>query len=306
MSERPVVGVDLGASAIRAAVETPGKTAFVRRRTPTDSPEAVCEAVSGLIETAADEAGVASTRLEAAGVGVAGPLDRTAGTVTPPNLPFSGLPIQTAVESAIDGPVRLVNDTTAAALAVAAATDASDVVYLSLSTGIGAGVIADGEPLEGMDGNAGEVGHTVVEPTGEMPCGCGETGHWEAYCSGRNLPRFARRLAAREGIDTELDTAGLDAATLFEAGETDPLSAATLERFHTYNAVGVANTAAAYAPERIVLGGGITLAHPETVLAPLSDRLPPVVAAPTVSVTELGDRVGAQGAVLAARRETLE
>lgn len=304
MSGGPLLGIDFGASNIRAAIGDPNRVlGFARRPTPATA-DAIGAAIRETVRTVAGDADVDPTDVSAAGVAVAGPLDRTAGVVRPVNVHAESVPIRREVREVIgDGTVRLVNDAAAGALAERDAADGSQqLVYITISTGIGVGVIADGRLLSGHQGNAGELGHVVVDEQGRLTCGCGAQGHWEAYCSGEGLPQFAGLLAQTTELDTELSLAELDARTLFEHAESDPLAAATLERASAYNATGVATAVLGYAPERVVFGGGVALAHPETTLAPIRERLPELlhVEPPELGVTEYGDRVGVRGALVAA------
>jgi glucokinase len=176
------------------------------------------------------------------------------------------------------------------------------MVYLTISSGIGAGVCVDGEVLDGWDGNAGEVGHMVIDHDGEMTCGCGRGGHWEAYCSGNNIPRYARQLAETEGVETEMDLENLDAATVFARVDEDPLATRTIERVGMWNAVGVTNLAQAYAPLVVYVGGAVALNNESAVLDPVRDRLEECVFnnVPDVELTNLGEDVVLRGAVASA------
>ncbi len=292
------LGIDFGGSNVRAAV---GDEGFDRRETPAGDASAVCRAIRATIRAAAADAGVEPTAVDRAGVAAAGLLDHEAGTVHPPNLSVERVPIRETVQTAIDGgTVRLLNDATAAALAEWADTTVSNLVYCTISTGIGTGVITADRPL---GPNAGELGHIVVDEAARLPCGCGRAGHWEAYCSGENLPQFARLLA--DGFETTMDLSVLDAETLFDRAGTDPLATAVLDRAAAYNAVGVATAVMAYAPERIVFGGGVVLAHPDRVLDPIRERLPELVPVepPPLTVTQFGDRIGVRGALVAATHD---
>jgi glucokinase len=118
--------------------------------------------------------------------------------------------------------VYLHNDTDAGAIGERFYRDdpPTDMVYLTISSGIGAGVFVGGDLLVGANGNAGEVGHITVDAAGTMTCRCGTPGHWEAYCSGHNVPRYARVLFERgdwslapaaSGVGTDEPTADADA-----------------------------------------------------------------------------------------------
>ena len=144
---------------------------------------------------------------EISGIGVAsiGPLDlKRGGIASPANLPYRFIPLVKPLEEASGSKVALMNDANAAVLGerrFGAGKEHPDLVFITLSTGIGGGAIVDGHLLIGKDGNAAEIGHMVVDSEERLTCGCGRRGHWEAYCSGRNLPNLAALLA--EGSDAK-------------------------------------------------------------------------------------------------------
>jgi glucokinase len=145
----------------------------------------------------------------------------------------------------------------------------------------------------------------TVDPDGFMTCGCGIDGHWEAYCSGNNIPRYARHLHEHEPVDTTLEFADPDysAVDVFEAAEAgDEFARDALERVGHWNALGVANIVHAYAPLVIYVGGAVTLNNPDWVLDPIEDRLEDLVMAnvPDVRLTQLGDDVVVRGALASA------
>lgn len=303
MTDRLVGGVDLGATNLRAAVansegDIVGGT---RARTPHSDGEAVSEAVIGALEDACKAASLTPADLSAVGVGSIGPLDRAAGAADdPPNVAAERVPLVEPLETRCDCEVVLVNDCVAGALGERYFADGGpNLVYVTLSTGVGAGAIVDGRPLQGHRGNAAEMGHLVVEPGGRE-CGCGGAGHWEAYAGGRATPEFARELARAEDVETDLDLAGLNARDIFESA--DPLAERVRDRLGTYNALGVAATVHAFDPAAVVLGGAIAVNNPQAVLEPVRRRLPGLLAvdAPPVRLASLGEDAVRKGAVAAA------
>lgn len=306
-------GVDLGATHIRAVVADGDGSVVGRddRETPgTAGGIGVTEAVLDTLRAACDVAGIAPGAIAAVGIGSIGPLDLAAGVVDgPANLPdaVERIPLTGPVENLVDTDrVYLHNDTTAAVIGERFFADRNpdDMVYLTISSGIGAGVCVDGHVLAGWDGNAGEVGHLVVDPEGRLTCGCGIDGHWEAYCSGNNIPRFARLLARTEPVETSLNVEdpGLTAPDVFAAAGDDPLADLVVERLGHWNAIGIANLIHAYAPLVIYVGGGVALNNPEAVLDPVRERLDELVMSnvPEVQLTTLGDDVGVMGALASA------
>lgn len=307
-------GVDLGATTVRAAVATPDGTIVASDSQPTPqapSGIAVTEAVLDTIRSVCAGVAVAPEDVEAVGIGSIGPLNLAAGVVDDPaNLPDSvkTVPLVGPVSNLVDsGQVFLHNDAVAGVIGERfyATQTPDDVVYLTISSGIGAGVTVDGHVLSGWDGNAGEVGHTIVDHEGRQTCGCGREGHWEAYCSGENIPAYARWLAAeRNDLDTALPLTDskLDASHVFEYAGRDDFASHVVERVGHWNAVGVTNLVQAYAPLVVAVGGAVALHNPEQVLDPIREHLRESVLnnVPEVQLTEYGDDVVLRGAVASA------
>jgi glucokinase len=302
-----VGAVDLGATNLRAAVTDSEGTILARadRETPAgDGPKggaAITEAVLATLREACAAAGTDPEGVEAVGIGSIGPLDLDAGAADhPPNVAADWIDLAGPLRGLCDCEVFLHNDCVAGAIGERFFADAGEhVVYVTLSTGVGAGAIVDGQVLRGRRGNAAEMGHVVVEPDGR-PCGCGGAGHWEAYAAGAALPDFAREVAGEEGIGTALDLDGLAAPDLF--GTDDPLARAVRERLGSYNARGVAATVHAFDPGVVAVGGAVALHNPEAILGPIRERVPDLLAfeTPTIRLTELGSDAVLKGAVASA------
>lgn len=305
------LGFDVGATNTRAAVAAADGTVLGRGDCPTpDDANAdgavVAEAVREAGLDACQVARVDPAAVERAAVATVAEIDRDrGGVVDPANFP-SGVdfvPLVDALSAFVDPEeTLLLNDATAGALGERASGDGTpdDLIYLSVSTGIGAGVIADGRPLEGHRGNAAEVGHVTLDPAGRLPCGCGADGHWEAYCSGGNIPRYARYLAAEEGLDTDLPVDEVDAADVFAAAGDDPLADRLVERLADWNTQGVATVVHTYDPAVVAVGGAVALENPELVVDPVRERLSDhlhVGHTPEVRLTAVGEAVGLNGAI---------
>lgn len=310
---RQYAGVDIGATKIKAMIGTEDGAILGSDRRPTpQGPRGidVTEAVLRAIRTACGEAAVSPSDIRAAGIGSFGPFDLAEGmVVNPANLPQSvnRIPLVGPVSKLIDSDrVYLHNDTTAAVVGERFHADRNpaDMVYLTFSTGIGAGIAVDGQVLNGWDGNAGEVGHFLIDPDERLPCGCGQAGHWEAYASGSGIPKFSKYLAEHESIETDLplDADDFSAATIFEYADEDPLATTVIERVGRLNAIGVANVVHAYAPLIISFGGAVALHNQEAILTPIRDTLDDLVMSnvPELQVTSLGDDVVVRGALASA------
>jgi glucokinase len=220
---------------------------------------------------------------ELAGVGasVPGPADAVRGVLlNPPNLPsWHNAPIGRALQEAFGVEVRIENDANAAALAehaYGAGRGVADMVYLTMSTGVGAGVIADGRLLTGAFGAAGEVGHLPVEFPG-LACRCGLHGCLEAYVGGHAWRSRLREIVP-DGSDV-LVRAGGDRAALrpehlvSAARDGDAFARGEFERWLDYLARGIVILVMALEPERIVLGTIATAAGQSLCFDPLRERV---------------------------------
>ena len=195
-SDRCALGVDLGGTNVRAAVvREDGKLLGVtKHRHPGDDrrPEPVADSVRTACEGALAEARREPTSVTAVGVGVAGQIHAGTGVVAVgPNLGWRQVPFKALLQQRLRWPVLLLNDLAAAAWgehSVGAGLGAVDSAAVFVGSGIGCGLVIDGDLYEGSDGVAGELGHIKVVPGGRL-CGCGEHGCLEAYCGGATSRR---------------------------------------------------------------------------------------------------------------------
>ena len=200
VADRSILAIDLGGTQIRAAHVSPDLTVSCRRALETRDEEGVeavvdriCDAARAVREDA-ERAGLP----DPVGIGISspGPLDPWTGVVVaPPNLAgWRDIPLVARVEAAVGLPTYLERDTNAAVMGewrYGAGKGADDVIYVTVSTGIGGGVVIDGRPLIGKDGTAGEIGHITVDIDGPL-CGDGQPGHAEAIGSGTAIAREGR------------------------------------------------------------------------------------------------------------------
>ncbi|WP_262177616.1 ROK family protein [Haloarcula laminariae] len=306
-------GVDLGATHIRAVIgDADGSIVASHKRDTPRGPTGidVTEAVLDALRGACEAAGVAPSEVVASGIASFGPLDLAGGAVeNPANLPDSidRIPLVGPVENLFDTErVYLHNDANAGVIGERYYADRNpdDMAYLTISSGIGAGVAVDGKVLRGWDGNAGEVGHLTIDPHGFMTCGCGHDGHWEAYCSGENIPHYATQLHREDPVETALpiDTEGFTAADVFEYAGEDEFATHVLDQISHWNAIGVANIVHAYAPLVISIGGAVAINNPDQIMDPIRERLDDMVMSniPDIQLTKHGDDVVVRGALASA------
>src|SRR6267143_2469938 len=198
-----LVGIDLGGTQLRVAVaDDRGRLRTVVRR-PTEAARGRQHVIGRIVAAVADalaEDGTAASRVRTLGIGLPGPVDPAAGLViSPANLPgFRNVPLNRILTQATGIHSYLHHDAHLAALGEhrrGAARGASELIYLTVSTGIGAGLLLRGELYSGAHGIAGEIGHIVVQRDGPL-CTCGNRGCVEALASGTGIARAARELGA--------------------------------------------------------------------------------------------------------------
>jgi len=264
-----LVGVDLGGTRIRAILRCDDGRILGRAASLTgaeEGPEAVLRRIHATIEEAVgdhDWGGIAGV-----GIGAPGPLDPFRGVVLQaPNLPgWHNVPLRDIVADAFDKPTELGNDANLAALGeheFGAGRGVDDMVYVTISTGIGGGIISNGSLLLGCQGLAGEVGHHTIVVDGPL-CGCGNRGCLEALASGTAIGRMGREAAARGQGDVLLRLAndrpeGITSRVVADAARTgDATAIEIIRRAAVYIGIGLANLVSILNPELFVLGGGVT------------------------------------------------
>jgi glucokinase len=308
------IGVDVGGTKVAAGVvDEEGKVLVsTRRPTPSESPQHVEETIEAVVTELRREYDV-----EAVGIGAAGFVDADRSTVLfAPNLVWRGEPLRDDIARRINLPVVVENDANAAAWAeyrFGAGRDARDLVCVTVGTGIGGGIVLDGALYRGRYGIGAEFGHMRVVPGGRR-CGCGQTGCWEQYCSGRALlreareiadvwPEYGARLLALGGGEPE----GIESFEVTQAArEGDPAAVACFEELGMWLGQGLADLAAVLDPALFVVGGGVADAG-DLLLGParrvFAERLTGGTHRPIAEIrlAELGNEAGLVGAADLAR-----
>ncbi|MGE5831625.1 MAG: ROK family protein [Methanomicrobiales archaeon] len=304
--ERPVIAVDLGATTTRVALIAPDGEILTRLAAPTpgagDSPKVITDHLAGLVRRILP-AGRRSAPA-AIGISAAGPIEHRRGAVVgPPNLPFREIPLEGPLGDEFGLPVRLANDCHAGVLGevvFGAGAGCRDLVYITLSTGIGGGVICNGRLVLGREGNAAEIGHFHVDSTWNLPCGCGGSGHWEGYASGRFLPRFFARWSDASGL--RVTDMPVSAGEIFAAARRgEPGALRFLEALGTINGRGISDVIVAYDPARIILDGSVVLRNEDFILPYLLPRIDRFLPLPEIRLTALDGLAPLLGASVIAR-----
>lgn len=315
-----ILGIDVGGTKILGVRADERGTLLDRLEVPTQAAEgiqAVIDRIVTVIDRLTPPGGV-----DAIGIGMPGPIDGAKGIVyDTPNLPgWGAVPLHDEVTRRLGDrtPIVLINDANAAALAefkFGAGSEQvlgrkiSHMVYLTISTGVGGGVIADGRLLLGANGYAAELGHIVIDAHGKR-CNCGNVGCLEAMASGTALGKEAAIVAVSQHPSKITELAGGDPTKVTSrlvaeaARQGDPIALELMEQEAFLVGVGVVNCIHAFNPELVVLGGGVMVSADlllDTIRATVDKRVLPVYKGTYEIVTAALKGVsGALGAVAAA------
>ena len=274
------VGVDLGGTNIVAGVINDQYEIIGRAKTKTNAPRPAEEIFADIIECikgAAKDAGIGIDEIESVGIGTPGSVIREKGQIEfANNLNFHNVPAVDIFKSMLDVDVYLENDANCAALGEAMAGAGIGKKYfiaITLGTGVGSGIVDDGELLIGCNGAGGELGHMVIEFDGEE-CNCGRRGCWERYASATALVNQTKKamLSNKDSKMWELCSGNIDnvgGRTAFDAMRAgDEAGTKVVEEYIRYVAIGTINVINIFQPEMICFGGGISN-EGENLLAPI-------------------------------------
>jgi glucokinase len=316
-SDKLYIGIDLGGTKILTGLVNEAGQVIAQDYRKTGAKKGLNAVVRRMAESTAralQNAGVATTTVQAVGIGVPGPVDVDEGIVTqPPNLPgWRNVPVRAMIEEVLEIPTFLENDANAAALGeylFGAGRGSTHMLYVTVSTGIGGGFILDGKLYHGADGAAGEIGHVTILPRGPH-CGCGNRGCLESVASGTAIAREGRELVIR-GVPTLIsELAGQDpeavtAKLVAEAAQRgDPEAQDIIQEAMNYLGIGIANLVNLLNPETVVIGGSLIKLGDilfDSVRRAVKRRAFPIASQRAQIVpAELGDRVGICGAAAVA------
>jgi glucokinase len=308
-------GIDVGGTKILGGVVDEAGTIVEDLRV--ESPATDTEAIEKAIEQLVTEL-KSRHRITAVGVGAAGYIDKARSTVMfAPNIAWRDVNLKADLEALVDLPVVVENDANAAAwgeFTYGAGHDVDDLLLVTVGTGIGGGIVHDGELLRGAFGVGAEIGHMRVVPDGIL-CGCGNRGCFEQYGSGNALVREARA-AARAGsllAKTLVDLAGGDperitGPLITEAARAgDPFAIEQLAGLGRWLGEGIASLTAVLDPAAVVIGGGVSEAG-DLLLTPIESAFGSQLTGrghrPVLEIrkAQLGNRAGLIGAADLARR----
>jgi glucokinase len=301
--------IDIGGTNIRIGVFHADETQPIRlKKVHTQETGTVLDRLKELIR----EQGAEGEEIEAIGIAAPGPVDSKNGIVfSCPNIPeWENLPLKEIIQHEFDVPVALENDANVAALGEwlhGAGRGHHHLVYLTVSTGIGGGVILDDQLILGSQGLAGELGHFTVYPDGPL-CSCGQRGHLEALASGPAISRYvAEQISA--GRASILSGTSLPSAKdiSMAAQDGDDLAREALERAGRFIGRAIADYLHVYNPSIVILGGGV-IQSGEVLLGPIREAVKLHVMSPiylqnlVITTAQLGDNAGLLGAFSLARK----
>lgn len=264
-----VIGVDLGGTKINTGIIDESGKIILSIKVPTlakEGPYPVIERIKKSIYDVLIEANMKLEDIKGIGIISPGPIDSEKGlVVNPSNLPgWDHIPIVKLLKEEFKLPVMLDNDANAAALAeymFGSGRGLKNFVYITVSTGIGGGIIINGKLYRGTNSNAGEVGHMTINYNGPK-CNCGNFGCFETYASGTAIARYAKKAVFDNRTTLIKELAGeneITAQHVFEAAiKEDPVAIELIDEEAFYLGVGISNIIAFANPERIALGGGVS------------------------------------------------
>jgi glucokinase len=313
VSEKFVIGVDLGGTKIYTALAAGNGDILAEIKIPTEAgkgPRHVIQRIFDSVALVQRDARVVPEKVGALALGAPGPLDTAKGIIHfAPNLGWRKVPIRQILEERLSFPALLDNDANLAALGehvFGAGRGEENMVYITVSTGIGGGLILGGKLYRGSSDGAGEIGHMTVSPGGPV-CGCGNRGCLEAVASGTAIAREAGDLVARGGGKRILAEAGGDpdkisaAVVAAAAAGGDPGAASIIAGAARFLGVAIAGIVNLLNPSLVVLGGGVMEAgEPVWEVVRREVRARALEAArerARLAPAELGGRAGVMGAV---------
>lgn len=304
-------GIDLGGTFVKCGIVDETGNLVIKDKIPTGKDRPHAEIARDMANLAKELARKAHAELTAVGIGSPGTVDSANGIIVySNNIAWKDVPLRELVQKILNVPVAVTNDANAAALGESwrgAGRNYSNIVLVTLGTGVGGGIVLNGKLYEGSRSAGAEIGHTVIRLNGEK-CTCGRKGCFEAYASATALIRQTQRamVCAPDSTLWELCGGNLenaDGKTAFDGMRIgDKTATKVVNAYICYLAEGIANFANIFRPEAVLLGGGIC-AEGETLLIPLQKQVDKMLfggnqyAPVKVLRANLGNDAGLYGAV---------
>ncbi|WP_017728312.1 ROK family glucokinase [Halalkalibacterium ligniniphilum] len=318
MDEKWIVGVDLGGTTIKMAFITTYGDIVDKWEIPTNKKDAgkhITTDIARAIDSKLEEKGRLKNTLIGIGMGAPGFIEMDTGFIYQAvNIGWRNFPLKDRLEMETGLPVTVDNDANIAALGEmwrGAGDGAKNLLLVTLGTGVGGGIVANGQILHGVNGMAGEIGHITSIPKGGEPCNCGKSGCLETIASATGIARIAtENLQAHTDsrLWTVYQSAGmLTAKDVFEAAdENDAFALKVIDEVAFHLGLAIANLANSLNPEKIVIGGGVSKAG-DTLLQPLKNHfktyaLERVGAGAEFRIATLGNDAGVIGGAWLAKQ----
>lgn len=310
MEKKYYVGIDLGGTFIKGGIVDSEGNIIYQDKTPTEKEkggEAVVKNIAALTEQVIKSAGLTKAQIVGIGMGVPGMIDSKTGVVIySNNLVWKDFAIAKGLQELTGLNVSIANDANVAALGevkFGVAKDYENAILITLGTGVGGGIVADGKLFEGNKSAGAELGHSVIVVGGEQ-CTCGRKGCLEAYASATALIRDTKRAMDAHKDSKMWEIGSLDEVTgktAFDYKDTDVYAKEVVERYIEMLGAGLANFANEFRPEAIILGGGVC-AQGDALVQPLQAYLNRELFAGTLGpqvkilIAKLGNSAGLLGA----------
>ncbi len=266
--ERYVFGIDIGGTAVKCGLFTEDGQLKEKWEIPTNREEEgkkVPQEIADTILNKCKERGIEKEQVVGVGLGVPGPVREDGYVSHCPNLKWKDMQVNETMSELTGFPAMAANDANVAALGEmwkGGGVGVSNMVLVTLGTGVGGGVIVEGKIVAGAFGAGGELGHMVMHPEETEQCGCGGYGHLEQYASATGIVRMAKKHMAENMVSSVLcEKENLTAKDIFDAAkEKDTLAEALVDELGLVLARALAHVAAVVDPEAFVIGGGVSKA----------------------------------------------
>lgn len=308
MNKSFVIGIDLGGTKISGAISDINGNIIERVTVSTNASKGefyVLNRIIEVIDLLIKNWGKSIENIKSIGIGSPGPLDSKNGIIiTTPNLPFKNFNLLKPIKDKFRVPVYLDNDANVAAMGeflYGQGKNTKNMIYITVSTGIGGGAVLNSKMYRGSTGNALEIGHITILPEGPL-CNCGNKGCLEALASGTAITRQAVDAIKNGAISSLSKYKNITSVEVFKEAEVgDKLSKEIIEVSLNYLGIGIANIISTFDPEVIILGGGVIKAG-EVVISSIKKVVNErcfknMASSCSIVTTKLGSDSGVRGAV---------
>lgn len=313
MSEKLLVGVDLGGTTIKFGLLNSSGDILYKWEIPTNisnNGSHIVPDIARSIEETLIEKRYNKKQVIGVGIGAPGSVNVETGVIYEAvNLGWKQFPLKEALEQQLEISTFIDNDANCAALGemwMGAGKGAKDMVCVTLGTGVGGGIITNGQVVHGVKGAGGEIGHITSVPEGGFPCNCGKSGCLETVASATGVVRLAKQLFTEYNGETLLNHENLSAKDVFDSAQKgDTLANQVVKKVAFHLGLALSHLGNTLNPEKIVIGGGVSRAG-RILLDPVNQHFhnfsfPTVQQSTTLSIATLGNDAGIYGAAWLAR-----